>query len=137
MSKNINFELCSSVINSYCVVRVQENTIMKGIYKSKDILSYSEKLFLLFFFFLVVGEDRIEFFLALLYFNLALHHCITHALSTTSKMQHRHRAVFSVQDLTSHSWDICSYTFICRIYLLQRHELTALLNLVILICFNF
>lgn len=39
-------QLCSSVTNVYCVVRVQGETIIKGIYKPKDM---QEQLFLLFF----------------------------------------------------------------------------------------
>lgn len=126
--------LWPSVTNVYCVVRVQDVTIIKGIYKPKDM---QEQLFLLYFFCSGGGLDWILLGIIVFYFSLAvteLCDCITHALPTTSKMQHRHRKVFSVQDLSSHCWDNRSYTCIFRIYLSQGHKLTALLSLLILIC---
>lgn len=67
-------QLWSSVTNVYCVVRVQDETIIKGIYKPKDM---QEQLFLLYFF--CSGGDWTEFCLVSLYFILALQsqNCVT------------------------------------------------------------
>lgn len=129
-------QLWSSVTNVYCVVRVQDVTIIKGIYKPKDM---QEQLFLLYFFCSGVGGDWTEFCLVSLYFILALQsqNCVTASpmpYPQPARCNTRHRMVFSVQDLSSHCWDNRSYTCIFRIYLSQGHKLTALLSLLILIC---